>query len=74
LKKFRIENFWSVLKRTLGGTTLAPCALHLDRYLDEQVYRYNRRGEKDGPRFAAIVKQADGRCLTWAKLTGKADR
>ncbi|MGD0050781.1 MAG: IS1595 family transposase [Vulcanimicrobiaceae bacterium] len=69
-----IENFWSVLKRTLGGTYVAPRAFHLDRYLDEQVYRFNARDEKDGPRFAKVVKRADGRRLTWAKLTDKMAR
>lgn len=67
-----IENFWAVLKRTLNGTYIAPRAFHLNSYLDEQVYRFNARGEKDGPRFAKVVKRADGRRLTWKVLTDKA--
>jgi len=69
-----IENFWSCLKRTLGGTYIAPRAFHLDAYLDEQVFRFNERGETDGPRFAKVVKRADGRRLTWAVLTDKSGR
>ena len=38
-----IENFWSLLKRGLKGTYVAVEPFHLDRYLDEQVFRYNNR-------------------------------
>jgi len=69
-----IENFWAVLKRTLNGKYIAPRVFHLDRYLDEQVYRFNARNEKDGPRFAEVVKRADGRRLTWKRLTDKSTR
>ena len=36
-----IENFWSLLKRTLRGTYIAVELFHLDRYATEQVFRYN---------------------------------
>ncbi len=38
-----IENFWSLLKRTLRGTYVAVEPFHLDAYLDEQVFRFNNR-------------------------------
>src|SRR5208283_5466602 len=41
-----IENFWSLLKRTLRGTYLAVEPYHLERYVDEQVFRFNNRGGK----------------------------
>jgi transposase-like protein len=71
-----IENFWSLLKRTLKGTYVAVEPFHLDAYLDEQVYRYNNRATKDNPlndadRFALAVSQIAGRRLTYAELTGK---
>lgn len=66
-----IENFWSVLKRTLGGTYIAPRPKHLDAYLDEQIFRFNARKDKDGPRFEQALKGADGRRLTWKALTSK---
>ena len=69
-----IENFWSVLKRTLGGTYISVRPFHLDRYLNEQICRFNARDEKDGPRFADVVKRANGRRLTWKVLTDKANR
>ncbi len=65
----RIENFWSCLKRTLHGTYIAPRAFHLQAYVDEQVYRFNVRAQKDGARFVGGLKGADGRRLTYIALT-----
>jgi transposase-like protein len=66
-----IENFWSVLKRTMAGTYIAARPWHLDAYLDEQIYRFNSRKEKDGDRFVSAVKAADGKRLTWRALVAK---
>jgi transposase-like protein len=71
-----IENFWSLLKRGLRGTYVAVEPFHLDRYLDEQVFRFNNRATKDNPltdadRFMLAVSQVAGRRLTYAELTGK---
>jgi transposase-like protein len=73
-----IENFWSLLKRGLTGTYVAVEPFHLDRYVDEQAFRYNNRATPDNPlndsdRFALVVSQIVGRRLTYAELTGKAD-
>src|SRR6202521_3861350 len=38
-----IENFWSLLKRSIKGTYVAVEPFHLDSYVDEQVFRYNNR-------------------------------
>ena len=66
------ENFWSLLKRTLGGTYVSVEPFHLFRYLDEQAFRYNnRKGLNDGQRFSMAVKQIVGKRLTWDQLTGK---
>jgi transposase-like protein len=64
-----IENFWSGLKRTLGGTYISVRPKHLDRYVDEQAFRFNSRSEVDGTRFAQAVRQADGKRLTYRSLT-----
>ena len=71
-----IDNFWSLLKRSLTGTYVAVEPFHLDRYLDEQVFRYNNRATKDNPltdadRFVLAVSQISGKRLTYAELTGK---
>ena len=71
-----IENFWSLLKRGLKGTYVAVEPFHLDRYVDEQVFRYNNRATRDNPledsdRFVLAVSQIVGKRLTYAELTGK---
>jgi transposase-like protein len=66
-----IENFWSVLKRTLGGTYICARPKHLDRYLDEQIFRFNERETTDGPRFAQAVKGSEGKRITYKALIGK---
>jgi len=71
-----IENFWALLKRSLGGTYVAVEPFHLDSYVDEQAFRYNNRATKDNPltdadRFALAVSQIQGKRLTYAELTGK---
>ena len=38
-----IENFWSLLKRTIGGTYVSVEPFHLFRYVDEQAFRFNNR-------------------------------
>jgi transposase-like protein len=71
-----IDNFWPLLKRTLRGTYVAVEPFHLDRYLDEQMFRFNNRATKDNPlndsdRFAFLMSQVAGKRLTYAQLTGK---
>jgi transposase-like protein len=67
-----IENFWSLLKRGLNGTYVAVEPMHLDRYLDEAMYRFNNRiGHNDGTRFIKALSQVVNRRLTYAELTGK---
>jgi len=67
-----IENFWSLLKRGLGGTYISVEPFHLFRYLDEQSFRFNNRKLTDSERFSIVVKQVVGRRLTYSELTGKA--
>jgi transposase-like protein len=71
-----IENFWSLLKRSLRGTYVAVEPFHLDRYIGEQVFRYNNRATKDNKlddrdRFVLAVSQIAGKRLTYKELTGK---
>jgi transposase-like protein len=67
-----IENFWSCLKRGLNGTYVSVESFHLDRYVDEQVFRFNlRHKHTDASRFKAVLKDIVGRRLTYAELTGR---
>jgi transposase-like protein len=65
-----IENFWSLLKRSLGGTYISVEPFHLDAYVAEQVFRYNNRKDGDDfTRFATCIMGAQGKRLTYKALT-----
>jgi transposase-like protein len=67
-----IENFWSLLKRTIGGTYVSVEPFHLFRYVDEQAFRFNnRKPMDDGDRFSYLVRKVVGKRLTYDQLTGK---
>src|SRR5260370_4488652 len=67
-----MENFWSLLKRTLGGTYVSVEPFHLFRYVDEQAFRFNnRKPMDDAHRFSYVVRKIVGKRLTYADLTGK---
>jgi len=67
-----LENFWSLLKRGIGGTYVSVEPFHLFRYLDEQTFRYNTRKDmNDGDRFGMALSYVAGRRLTYKHLTGK---
>ncbi len=67
-----IENFWSLLKRSLGGTYIAVEPFHLFRYIDEQAFRFNHRKEwSDEERAAQVLSQIHGKRLTYKELTAK---
>jgi transposase-like protein len=71
-----LENFWSLMKRGLKGTYVCVEPFHLERYVDEQAFRYNHRGSKENPmtdadRFSLALTQIIGKRLTYAELTGK---
>lgn len=66
-----MENFWSCLKRTIGGTYVCVSPEHLDRYLDEQTMRFNARKENDSTRFEQVMRGAPGRRITYKTLIGK---
>ena len=67
-----LENFWSLLKRGIGGTYISVEPFHLFRYLDEQTFRYNnRKNMSDADRFDVVLSQIAGKRLTFAEVTGK---
>ncbi|MBI3463883.1 MAG: IS1595 family transposase [Planctomycetes bacterium] len=63
-----LENFWSLLKRALGGTYVAVAPKHLTRYCDEEAFRFNQRNGTDASRFARIMRGVVGRRLTYKEL------
>lgn len=64
-----LENFWSLLKRTLRGTYVAVSPMHLFRYLDEQATRFNERADDDQTRFLSSIQRVSGRRLPYVALT-----
>jgi len=62
-----IEGFWALIKRQIYGVHHWVSAKHLERYLDEATWRYNRRSLKDGNRIAEFLTRVDGR-LAYADL------
>ncbi len=67
-----IENCWSLLKRTIKGTYVSVLPPHLDRYIDEQAFRFNERKNNDSARFKAVLSSVTGKRLTYDELTGHA--
>jgi transposase-like protein len=72
-----LENYWSLLKRSISGTYVSVEPFHLFRYLDEQAFRYNNRKDENGnlltdfDRFKSALSQIVGKRLTWNQVTGK---
>lgn len=66
-----IEGVWALIKRQIYGIHHWVSAKHLDKYLDEATWRYNRRSVKDGNRIADFLKRIDGP-LTYKMLIAKA--
>lgn len=67
-----MENYWSLLKRTIKGTYVSVEPFHLFRYLDEQAFRFNSRKATDAARFNEMTKRVLGKRLTYADLIGEA--
>lgn len=63
-----MENFWALVKRMLKGTYVAVAPFHLFRYLDEEVWRFNKRRLNDGGRFATVMRGVVGKRITYRQL------
>jgi transposase-like protein len=63
-----VENFWSNVKRMLKGTYISVDPIHLSRYLDEAIFRFNVRKDSEVSRFRAVVSDILGKRLTYAQL------
>ena len=52
----RIENAWSTLKRTIKGTYIHVSKKHMQKYVDEFVFRFNTRNFSDSQRFNLLLR------------------
>ena len=67
----KIENFFSIFKRGLGGVYQHVSAAHLKRYLCEFDFRYNTRKIEDHERAAEALKGITGKRLTYRRPSRK---
>lgn len=63
-----LEGAWSLFKRQIYGIHHHVSVKHLDRYLNEMCYRYNRRDMGEGERVDDLLSQVEGR-LTYKAPT-----
>jgi hypothetical protein len=63
-----MENAWSHFKRQLVGVRHWVSEKHLDRYLSDFTFRFNRRKMGEGNRVDALIADASGRRLTYKAL------
>src|SRR5580658_2507422 len=68
-----LENFWSLLKRSINGTYVSVEPYHLFRYVDEQAFRFNNRKLTDSERFDCVMGQIVGKRLTYDELIGSTE-
>lgn len=65
-----LENFWSLFKRCIKGTYVSADPWHLQKYIDEEVFRFNARRLTDADRFLLMTRALKGKRLTYKQLTG----
>lgn len=53
-----IEGFWAHLKRMITGTYHTISPYHLQRYLNESVFRWNTRKQTPGQRFKVMMDRS----------------
>jgi len=66
-----LEGWFALLKRGVTGTFHHVSEQHLDRYIDEFAFRYNRRDVSDGERAVMAIKKVSGKRLMYKEPTKK---
>ena len=62
-----IESVWAILKRGFIGVYYVMSRKHLQRYIDEFVFRYNTRNYTENDRFCCFFRNMKNR-LKWKDL------
>lgn len=55
-----LEGFWALLKRSIIGIYHKVSPKHLQRYVDEAVYRYNTKAIADGHKALILLSISNG--------------
>lgn len=64
-----IENFWSHFSRTVFGTYHHASPKYLDRYVNEQTFRYNNRNLSEGSKFDVALAIGTTKRISHKQLT-----
>lgn len=56
-----IEGYWSILKRQIDGIHHSVSPQHLQRYCNENAFRYNSRALTQDERFSVALANCEGR-------------
>lgn len=67
----RIESFNGFMRRAVIGVFHAISVKHLGRYAGEAAFRWNRKTDDSLSRMARLVRNGDGRMLSYSFLTAK---
>ena len=62
------ENVWKHLKKAIGGKHIHVTYQHLDRYLAEFSFYWNRRGESNSTKFMEILDNSFDRTLPYSEF------
>jgi len=57
----------------IKGTYVHVAPFHLQRYLDEEVWRFNERKKNEGWRFATVMRGVVGKRMTYRQLCAIGD-
>ena len=68
----RVESFNGFMRRAVIGVFHNVSVKHLCRYTGEATFRWNRKAEACLDRMARLVKNGEGRLLSYAFLTARA--
>jgi len=56
-----MESFWAILKRGIKGVYHLMSAKHIQKYIDEFVFRYNTRSFSESYRFNMVLNKSNAR-------------
>ena len=63
-----MEGFWSHFRRMITGCYHNVSDEHLQRYIDEAVYRWNTRKMSESERFAHMFERSIGLVRRWSQI------